>query len=176
GLSSTTTNPCCIDGAGEVARVTGLNTIPPTNSIGSPYYTPATTPIAFPQTPNNFGEAITWGIDQSIKTPHAYAFDFSIGRQLPDGFSLQLSYVGRIGRNLLTQRDLMQPLDLVDPKSGIDYFTAATALSKIARTQGVAATQLSTTQFDQLVGPTVAYWKNLIDVLGSSKPGLAPGS
>ena len=181
GLSSTTTNPCCIDGAGEVARVTGLNTIPPTNSIGSPYYTPATTPIAFPQTPNNFGEAITWGIDQSIKTPHAYAFDFSIGRQLPDGFSLQLSYVGRLGRRLLTQRDLMQPLDLVDPKSGIDYFKAATAISKLAQSTNngpagpLGPTQLTPAQFDQALGPTVAYWGNLLKASGSSTA-PAPGT
>jgi hypothetical protein len=178
GLSATVQNPCCLPGitdAGHVPRVTDVNSVP------IPYLTSqlpngVLPPGQFPQTPNPAGEAITWGVDQSLRTPYAYTIDFSIGRELPKKFALQLSYVGRIGRNLLTQRDLMQPLDLVDPKSGIDYFTAATALSKIARTQGVAATQLSTTQFDQLVGPTVAYWKNLIDVLGSSKPGLAPGS
>ena len=61
-----------------------------------------------------------------MKTPYAYTFDFSIGRELPRKFSLQLAYVGRLGRNLLTQRDLRQPLDLVDPQSGIDYYAAAT--------------------------------------------------
>jgi hypothetical protein len=55
--------------------------------------------------------------------PHAYAVDFSIGRELPKRFSLQLSYVGRFGHRLLTQRDLAQPLDIVDPKTGIDYYT-----------------------------------------------------
>ncbi len=187
GLSSTTTNPCCVDGAAEVARVTGLNTIPLTNSIGNPYYTPATTQITFPQMPNNFGEAITWGVDQSLKTPHAYAFDFSIGRQLPDGFSLQLSYVGRLGRRLLTQRDLMQPLDLVDTKSGIDYFKAATAISKLAQSPNngqlgtLGPTQMTQAQFDQALGPTAVYWKNLLNASGSNSacanpPCFAPGA
>jgi carboxypeptidase family protein len=201
GLSATLRNPCCIDGAGEVARVTDMNTIPVTDFIGNPYLTVAT-PITFPQTPNPFGEAITWGIDQSMKTPHAYAFDFSVGRELPKGFSLQLSYVGRLGRRLLTQRDLAQPLDLVDPRSKIDYFKAATAITQLTNQLasnpslcpaafpfnqfgGLCATQLSTSQFDQLLGPTAAYWQNLLNAcLGSfaagcsptATPGLAPGA
>jgi carboxypeptidase family protein len=178
GLSSTVQNPCCIDGAGQVARITDLNVIPVTDVVGNPYLASASK-ITFPQTPAQFGEAITWGIDQSIKTPHAYAFDFSVGRQLPDGFSLQLSYVGRLGRRLLTQRDLMQPLDLVDPKSGIDYFKAATAISKLAQSPNngpagpLAPLQLTPAQFDQALGSTVAYWSNLLKASGSSTAPVA---
>jgi hypothetical protein len=180
GLSSTVQNPCCIDGAGQVARITDLNVIPATDVVGNPYLATASK-LTFPQTPGPFGEAITWGIDQSIKTPHAYAFDFSIGRELPDGFSLQVSYVGRLGRRLLTQRDLMQPLDLVDPKSGIDYFKAATAISKLAQNPNngpsgpLAPLQLTQAQFDQALGPTVAYWSNLLKASGSSTA-PAPGT
>ena len=185
GLSSATENPCCVDTAATVARITGLNTLPPTNQPGTiPYYTPATMQINFPQTPNNFGEAISWGIDQSLKTPHAYAFDFSIGRQLPDGFSLQVSYVGRLGRRLLTQRDLMQPLDLVDPISKIDYFKAATAISKLASAPcnvaanqfgGLCALQLPGPQFDTLLNGTAPYWSNLLKASGSTMA-PAPGT
>jgi Carboxypeptidase regulatory-like domain len=180
GLSSTTQNPCCIDGAGQAARITDLHVIPATDAVGNPYLMPASK-ITFPQTPVPFGEAITWGVDQSIKTPHAYAMDFSIGRQLPDGFSLQFSYVGRLGRRLLTQRDLMQPLDLVDPKSGIDYFKAGTAISKLAQSPNngslgpLGPTTLTPAQFDQALGPTVAYWNNLLKASGSSAA-PAPGT
>jgi Carboxypeptidase regulatory-like domain len=178
GLSATVQNPCCIDGAGQVARITNLNVIPTTDVVGNPYLVNATR-ITFPETPPQFGEAITWGIDQSIRTPHAYAFDFSIGRELPGGFSLQLSYVGRLGRRLLTQRDLMQPLDLVDPKSGFDYYKAATAISKLAQNPNngalgpLAPLQLSPAQFDQALGPTVAYWTNLLKAAGST---MAPAA
>ena len=176
GLSSTLENPCCIDGAGQVARITGINTIPTTGFSPTDIYIPNPLPSGtFPQTPVLFGEAITWGIDQSLKTPYGYAIDFSVGRELPRGFSLQVSYVGRLGRRLLTQRDLAQPLDLVDPKSKIDYYTAATAISKLARTQSnpLAPTQLTATQFNQALGSTVVYWQNLLNPSGSTTPGLA---
>ncbi len=183
GFSTTLTNPCCVDGADAVARITDINTIPKFSQGGSQYFQDAP-PGAFPQTPPSGypgGQAITWGIDQSLKTPYAYAVDFSIGRELSHGFSLQVAYVGRFGRNLLTQRDLRQPLDLVDPKSKIDYYAAATAISKLASAQGLAATQLSSSAFDQALGPTAAYWKNLLNVNGAtgpcpSAPCLAPGA
>ncbi len=172
GLGATLQNPCCAffvpagipgtagseyDSPGGVPRVTNINAVPTVSQFtNDQFLTPA--PIGrFPQTPGAFSQAITWGVDQSMKTPYAYAFDFSIGRELPKKMSLQLAYVGRLGRNLLTQRDLRQPLDLFDPKTGIDYFAAATALSKVGR-QGLASSQVT----NQMVGPTVQYWQHLL--------------
>jgi len=166
GLSATVQNPCCIpvtDGAENVPRISNINVIPQLDLGGAQFF-PLVPPGAFPQTPNAFGQAITWGVDQSLKTPYAYTVDFSIGRELPKNFSLQLSYVGRVGRNLLTQRDLMQPLDLVDPKTGIDYFTAAARLSQLGR-QGVPISSIN----DAVVGPTAAFWHDML-------PPLAPGA
>src|SRR5260370_39266003 len=135
GWGVTVQNPCCLPGvtdAAAVPRVTEVNTVP-ISYLTAQLPGGVLPPGQFPQTPNPAGEAITWGVDQSLKTPYAYTIDFSIGRELPKQFSLQVSYVGRLGRNLLTQRDLAQPLDLVDPASKVDYFAAATALSKLAR-------------------------------------------
>ena len=42
--------------------------------------------------------------------------------------AIEVGYVGRRGRNLLVRRDLAMPLNLTDPKSGVDYFTAARQL------------------------------------------------
>jgi hypothetical protein len=172
GFSTTLTNPCCVDGADAVARVADINTVPKFSQGGSQYLQDPP-PGGFPQTPPSGypgGQAITWGIDQSLKTPYAYAVDFSVGRELPHGYTLQFAYVGRFGRSLLTQRDLMQPLDLVDPKSKIDYYAAATAISKLARTQNTAALNLSPAQFDQALGPTAVYWSNLLKAQGSTTP------
>ncbi len=166
GLSATVQNPCCIpvtDGAENVPRISNVNVIPQLDLSGN-QFTPLVPPGAFPQTPDSFGQAITWGVDQSLKTPYAYTVDFSIGRELPKRFTLQFAYVGRFGHNLLTQRDLRQPLDLVDPKTGIDYFTAAARISQLGR-QGVPITSVN----DALVGPTAAYWHNML-------PALAPGA
>lgn len=162
GLAATVQNACCLvgyDDAANVPRISNINQIPtygPTNQL---FFQPAP-PGAFPQTPPPVGQAITWGVDQSLKTPYAYTIDFSIGRELPKQFSLQLSYVGRLGRNLLTQRDLRQPIDLFDPKSKIDYFAAATRLAQLAQ-QGYAPNQIT----DALVGPTAAFWHDMFPAL-----------
>ena len=166
GLAATVQNPCCIGGYDDAAnapRVSNINQIPQFNQKGVQFL-PSAPPGAFPQTPNPYGYAITWGIDQSLKTPYAYAADFSIGRELPGKMSLQVAYVGRFGRHLLTQRDLRQPLDIVDPKTGIDYFAAATRLSQLARA-GYSPSQIT----DKLVGPTAAFWH---DMLTPPPPGV----
>lgn len=179
GLSATVQNPCCAatdpagsgtpyDTADGVPRIVDINIIPKTNIFGATFFVPAP-PGQFPQTPPATGQAITWGIDQSIKTPYAYAFDLALGRELPKGLSLQVSYVNRLGRNLLTQRDLRQPIDIFDPKTGIDYFSAATALAKVAQAQlsapgGVIDPSKVT---DALVGPTAAFWHDMIAPLAN---------
>ena len=175
GLAATVQNACCLvgyDDAANVPRVNAqqgvpnINTIPtcgPVNNCASGnqvFFQPNPQSGPFPQTPNPLGQAITWGVDQSLKTPYAYAMDFSISRELPSRFSLQLAYVGRLGRNLLTQRDLRQPVDLVDAKTKIDYFSAATRLSQLAR-QGMNASQIT----DQAVGPTAAFWHDMLPQL-----------
>jgi hypothetical protein len=171
GLAATVQNPCCLPGvtdAADVPRVTDVNTVPIsylTNQLPGGVLPPG----QFPQTPNPAGEAITWGVDQSLKTPYAYTIDFSIGRELPKQFALEVSYVGRLGRNLLTQRDLAQPLNLVDPGSKVDYFSAATELSTMAR-NGVPINQVTSANVK-----TAAFWQNLIMPLGGNKAGLLPG-
>ena len=137
--------------------------IPTENQFGDQFFTPHPDG-RFPQTPSSTAQAITWGVDQSLKTPYAYAFDFSVGRELPKKFSLQLAYVGRLGRNLLTQRDLRQPLDLVDPKTGIDYFAAATALAKVAQAQlAVPGGVIDATKVtNAMVGRTAVYWQDML--------------
>jgi hypothetical protein len=64
----------------------------------------------------------------------------------------------------------MQPLDIVDPKSKIDYYAAATALSKLGSAQGIAALNLSPAQFDKALGPTAAYWTDMLKAQGSTTP------
>ncbi len=183
GVGATIQNPCCTfgyDDAAHVPRISNINIIPtcgPVDNCSDPanqqFFLPA--PPALHPLPA--GQAITWGIDQSMKSPYAYAFDFSVGRELPNRLSLQLSYVGRLGRNLLTQRDLRQPLDVVDPKSGIDYYAAATALAKLALkhpNSSFATYQdyvnfVSTSVNDAAVKGTAAYWHDML-------PPLQPGA
>ncbi len=198
GLTTTLQNPCCTfnqTGAEDLPRITDINTIPVFNNPPPPPPgQPCTVcpvkflndppPAGFPQVPGLASQANLWVNDDTLKTPHAYAVDFSIGRELPRRFSLQVSYVGRFGHRLLTQRDLTQPLDIVDPKTGIDYYTAAAALSNLARTFALANRVNGlggTPNFYQAVitpadissvtaaklGPTAQYWVDMLPALRS---------
>jgi hypothetical protein len=200
GFSTTLQNTCCTFGvtsAENLPRITGINAIPVTNIDGVKFLQDPPPP-GFPQKTIVNSQANLWGTDNTLKTPHAYTADFSIGRELPHRFSLQVSYVGRFGRDLLTQRDLTQPLNIKDPQSGIDYYTAASALSNLARKfalnnrvncglggsanyyQAVITTSSPTSgpcmgnpsDISQVsaaaLGPTAQYW---VDMLPALRPG-----
>lgn len=176
GLAATVQNPCCLVGYDDAANVPRVNTkadpnasinlIPTCGPVNvcsggnKVFLQPSPQSGPFPQTPNAYGQAITWGVDQSVKTPYAYSMDLSFSRELSQKFSLQLAYVGRLGRNLLTQRDLRQPIDLFDPKMKIDYYSAASRLAELGR-QGYKASQIS----DSLVGPTAQFWHDMLPQL-----------
>jgi hypothetical protein len=102
----------------------------------------------FPQTPPTGAGVITSSIDSSIKTPYSHVFNFVVGRELGKGFGVEAAYVGRRGRNQLVRRDLAMPLNLVDARSGVDYFTAVRQLLA-ASANGVEG-----------MAP-IPYWENL---------------
>ena len=111
--------------------------------------------INFPQIPPQ-SFAITNGIDQSLKTPYSYALDFSIQRQLPGKMTLDVAYVGHFAHRLLVLDDVASPMDLVDTKTGIDYFTAAKRLSLLWRSG------FPQSAGPQLIGPTGQYWQDML--------------
>ncbi|MBO0719718.1 MAG: TonB-dependent receptor [Blastocatellia bacterium] len=112
--------------------------------------------LKFPlQQPADEAQRIESGLDDSITTPYSYAFNFSYARDLGKGFSFEASYVGRIGRNLLVSRDTMHLNDLVDPKSGVDFYTAMRQLIAL-REKNVPITSVG----------SIPYFENLF-------PGLA---
>ena len=165
GLSTGITAPVpCVGGSGcapgsfVAPRLTNLNVIPQLDANGVQFF-PATPTGGFPYTypPAGTGLAIQWGMDNRIKTPYAYTLDLSIGRELPKNMSIEVSYVGRIAHRLLEQEDLAMPLNIVDPKSKISYFQAAQRLSKLGF-QGTPTSSVNAA----LVGPTAAYWQNIV--------------
>ena len=162
GLSTLLTNPAGFLSPYNAPRLTDLHTIPTTDLNGNQIFLQAP-PAKFPQTFPSGNFFIGSSLDSSLKTPYAYTIDLSVGRELPGGFSLEVAYVGRLAHRLLTQLDVATPLNLKDPKTGMDYFTAATALAKIYRT-GV-----STDTFDPSMVPAnvAQYWADIMSPLQS---------
>jgi hypothetical protein len=127
GLQGEKQTPNDALGPDDAPRYTGPHNIPDVNG-------PVPTSIAYPYTPSTdpftTGFATAIGLDDRVKTPYTLATDLSVQHQLHGGFTLEAAYVGRFGRHLMQQMDLAEPLDLVDPVSGQDFYTAATTLTK----------------------------------------------
>ncbi len=129
GLSTTLQNAANQYTIADVPRFTGLTNVPPLQGVTIP------SSVSYPYTPPNnvaTGLALAWGINNSLKTPYTIATDLSLQRELPHNLSVEADYIGTFGRHLLQQLDLAEPLDLVDPQSGMDYFQAGTLLAKDA--------------------------------------------
>jgi hypothetical protein len=131
---------------GAAPRFTGLNNIPLAQSgLSSP-----SSNITFPFVPPPGAEAFSNVVDDGLKSPHSAQLDFSIQREIPGGWTVETDYVGRFGRRTMQNMDFGMPLDLVDPASGMDYFTAVDMLEN-QHYQGVAAGDVA----------KIPYWENL---------------
>ena len=153
GIASQVTNPAGTYTTETSPRFTGRQTIPFNNG------TPATT-LTYPYAPNttdNSEFAITWGLDNHLKTPYTESFDASVQRMLPGGLTLEVAYVGRLGRHLLQSLDLAEPVDFTDPGGGGDYFSAGTQLSKdVDANNGNANASVATIPYFEHLFPFMA--------------------
>lgn len=129
GMSSSVTNPAGNYTDESSPRFVGRTALPFNNGA-----VPATQPFPFVAPVNNF--AITWGLDNKIKTPYVESFNLSLQHQFAGGFTLETDYVGTMGRHLMQSLDLAEPVDFVDPAGGGDYYTAATQLTKLVDQNG----------------------------------------
>ncbi|MCB1024558.1 MAG: carboxypeptidase regulatory-like domain-containing protein, partial [Acidobacteria bacterium] len=82
-------------------------------------------------TPADEAQRIEVSLDSTIQSPVNYVWNVSWGRSLPKGMYLEASYVGRKARHLFATRDIMALNNLVDPASGMDWYTAAGMLAQL---------------------------------------------
>ena len=178
GLSTDLGNPAGIVTVAGAPRFTclipgsaGQSCLPaPCASLSGPTCLFGPTPSGtFPVSPSNTAFAINWGLDQTLKTPYAHVFNFSLSRQFTSHSSLQVAYVGSVGRRLPMQVDLAMPANLTDPSSKSTYFQAATMLSKAAAAN-TDVNQIQPIPFFQNIFPA---WNT---VTSSQQTGCAPGN
>jgi hypothetical protein len=186
GLSTSITNPAGIQGVDNSARLTARNTIPATSAATTSACPTAPCPIVEPAPSGSFpvqpptslaagGFAITWGLNDHLKTPYSHVMNFSINRELPGNFVVEAAYVGRLAHRLLQEEDLAMPLNLYDPTSKMSYFQAATLLAQQYRA-GAPTTSVA----------SIPYWEDMFPTAGGhpsdkiggtvSKPGIPCGA
>jgi hypothetical protein len=143
-------------------RFVNITTLPPT--------LPTASPGGFPQTPESRVGQITASIDDKLVTPSAHMVNVIVGRELRGGFAVEAGYIGRFGRDLMVRRDLAMWLNLVDPKSGMDYFTAAQQMIRATQAAGIAANAPDSAY---QVLANIPYWENLFPSATNVRPGLS---
>jgi hypothetical protein len=169
GLTTQLVNPASSQDVDCTPRLTSLLVLPPANINFCGQQVVGPPPATFPNTVTPPGGtdagsfAIYWGLDDKLKTPYSHVVDFSITRELSRNFVFEASYIGRFAHHLLQEEDLAMPLDLVDPSSKMDYFKAATLLTK-ATNAGTDVSQL---------GP-IPFWENMWPQ-AAGKPGFGLG-
>jgi hypothetical protein len=117
------------------------------------------------QTPADEDQRIESSLDSTLVSPINYSWNVSYGRQLPKGLYVEASYVGRAARNLLATRDVLAQNNLVDTRSGMDWYTAAGMLADL-RDRNVPLSQVQ----------PIPYFENIFPSLGArfwGEPGLS---
>jgi hypothetical protein len=118
-------------------------------------------PVQRFDTPADESQRIESSLDSTIKSPTHYTWNVSWGRQLPKGLYFEASYIGRAARDLFGSRDVMALNNLVDPASGMDWYTAAGILHDL---------RLANTPIDQV--QALPYFQNLFPGYTSTVNGV----
>jgi len=106
-----------------------------------------TSGVTFPEVaPGDEAESIETSLDSNVHAPTEYTWNLTYERQFRAGTTLTVSYIGRAARSLLARRDVMAFNDVVDPKTGMDWYTAGTMLEK-QRQQGTPTGQIASIPF-----------------------------
>ncbi|HZY63083.1 MAG TPA: TonB-dependent receptor [Edaphobacter sp.] len=162
GLATTLETSAGVLKAATAPRFTSVNAVPQS-------LLPAAPKVGFPGIPVRSGPtsgAIYWSEDSAVKTPYSHLVDFSIAREIRNGSSLELTYVGRFSHRLLAQEDVAMPTNLA--AAGTTYFAAAAQMSKMARANDGNGVDVSSVQ-------PIAYWQQLFGALNGVDIGFGPG-
>jgi hypothetical protein len=132
-------------------------------------------PATFPRDGEEGSFAISSSLDDKIRTPYSIGFNFSIQREFPKNFTLELAYVGRESKKLLTLTDMALPVNLVDPTSKMSYFQAA---QQVIAADGTPISKVSKVPFWENLFPHLAVTaQDLDDIYGTfflSNPQISP--
>ena len=113
--------------SGSCSLTAGCTGLPDTSAFFA-----APTSAQFPFVPVANTSNLGFAVDPGLRTPYSIHFDLDIQRELPHHFVLDVGYVGTLGRRLLGKVDFAQYLDITDPQSKTDMWTAFRQIATIA--------------------------------------------
>lgn len=110
---------------------------------------PARAAVSFPIIPGQpFGEILSFQIDPNFDVGQNYSFDFTLQRQLPRAFVMEVGWVSRLGRKLPASVNFnSSPFFHLDPLSGQTFAQAFDAVAQALRSGVPAANVLSQSWF-----------------------------
>jgi hypothetical protein len=132
-------------------------------AAGPPFFSPPTT-ATFPFQPVPNTSNLGFAVDPNLRTPYTIHLTASFQRQLPKGVVLDVAYVGTLGRRLLGKADFAQYLDITDPVSKEDLFSAYRQIAALAKvTPSSTSAAIDPTNFAELgtIQP-IAFFNNLL--------------
>lgn len=126
--------------------------------------------LTFPQQkPVDFSRRIESSFDENLRAPVEYSWNLTFERSMPHGFVLTTAYVGRAARNLLATRDVMALNNLVDPASGLDWYTAAGRLEQFRAAGTPVASVAAIPYFENVFPGLLAQYKAYYtDIFGAT--------
>jgi hypothetical protein len=100
--------------------------------------------VSFPFIPTQpFGETASFQVDPNFDVGESYSFDFTLQRELPRGFVLEVGWAGRLGRKLPASVNFNSaPFFQLDSTSGQTFAQAFDAVAQSLRA-GVPAANVS---------------------------------
>ena len=95
------------------------------------------------------------GIDPNLKPPQNHLVNVTFSKELPSGWVIESSYVGRFARGLEGQTDLASPVNILDPKSGQTYYQATDELYTQDEFNGAAISSIQPIPWFENVYPQI---------------------
>ncbi len=100
--------------------------------------------FVLPVNPRGIGGLSQAGIDSGLYSPTNNLINLTVSKELPGGWLLEASFVGRYARNLLATVDIASPVNVRDPISGQTYYQAITKLYETYENKGATIADVTT--------------------------------
>ncbi|HET9130507.1 MAG TPA: hypothetical protein VFO86_06145, partial [Terriglobia bacterium] len=142
-----------LDGQNAIPRAPRLVSGQPLPRDQFPFITQPN--FTVPSTTGGPGGIVTTGIDSGLHSPANHLVNFTLSKELPSGWFVEGSYVGRFARGLIGQVDLASPPNVRDPASGMTWYQATNQLFSTYMAAGAAVDSVQPITWYENVYPEI---------------------